>query len=110
MLKKQNRLSRTQFNTHFRSGKRHHFEHLTIIHSSGPTFLSAVVVGKKVAKSAVRRNTLRRRVFARLSQVQNESSPTGVFIIIIKPSFNSLSRAAADELVHKSIAVLLQST
>jgi hypothetical protein len=45
-----------------------------------------------------------------LSQVQNESSPTGVFIIIIKPSFNSLSRAAADELVHKSIAVLLQST
>jgi ribonuclease P protein component len=107
MLKKANRLSRTQFSEYFRSGKRHHFEHLTIIYSPTVVFIAAVVVGKKVAKSAVRRNTLKRRVVARLVQVRTESATTGVFIIIIKPSFNSLSRAAADEFFHKSIAGLL---
>jgi len=107
MLKKANRLSRTQFSEYFRSGKRHHFEHLTIIYSPAPTFLAAVVIGKKVAKGAVRRNTLKRRVLARLVQVQKESAATGVFIIILKPSFNSLPRAAADEFFHKSIAGLL---
>jgi len=109
MLKKANRLSRTQFSEYFRSGKRHHFEHLTIIYSPAPTLRCAVVIGKKVAKGAVRRNTLKRRVFARLSQTQKEFASNGVFIIILKPSFNSLSRAAADEFFHKSIAGLLQS-
>jgi len=110
MLKKANRLSRTQFTEYFRLGKRHHFEHLTVIYSPTPTFFAAVVVGKKISKGAVRRNTLKRRVLARLSQVQKESAVTGVFIIILKPSFNSLSRTAADEFFHKSIAGLLQST
>jgi len=110
MLKKANRLSRTQFSKYFRLGKRHHFEHLTIIYSPTPTFGCAVVVGKKVAKGAVRRNTLKRRLLARIAQLQKESAVTGVFIIIIKPSFNSLPRAAADEFFHKSIAALIQST
>jgi ribonuclease P protein component len=109
MLKKAHKLSRTQFTEYFRIGKRHHFEHLTIIHSPAKTFLCTVVVGKKVAKSAVKRNTIKRRVFARLFLIQKEYTPTGVFIIIIKPSFHSLSRAAADEFFHKSIAGLLQS-
>jgi len=110
MLKKVHRLSRTQFTEYFRIGKRYHFEHLTIIHSPAPVFLCAVVVGKKVAKSAVRRNTLKRRVSARLSQVHKEQELTGVLIIILKPSFNSLSRVAADEFFLKSIAGLEEST
>lgn len=110
MLKKSHRLSRIQFSEYFQSGKRHHFTHLTIIHSPAPTFLCAVVVSKKVAKGAVRRNSLKRRVFARLAQVQKEYGPTGVFIILLKPSFNTLPRVAADEFFHKSIATLLKST
>jgi ribonuclease P protein component len=110
MLKKANRLSRMQFTEYFRLGKRHHFEHLTVIYCPNLTFFAAVVVGKKVSKGAVRRNTLKRRVLARLAQVQKEWVVTGVFIIILKPSFNSLPRTAADEFFHKSIAGLLQST
>ena len=110
MLKKANRLSRTQFSDSFRSGKRYHFEHLTITYSPAALFMCAVVAGKKVAKSAVRRNALKRRVYARLAHVHKDQALTGVFIIVLKPSFNSLSRAAADEFFHKSIAGLLQST
>jgi ribonuclease P protein component len=110
MLKKIHRLTRSQFTQYFQTGKRHYFEHLTIIYSPAPTFLCAVVVGKKVAKGAVRRNTLKRRIFARLAKIQKEYSPNGVVIIILKPSFNSLPRAAADEFTHKSIAAVLKST
>ena len=110
MLKKTNRLSRTQFTEYFKSGKRYHFDHLTILYSPAPTLLSAVVVSKKVAKSAVKRNTLKRRVFARLASIHKQQALSGVFIIILKPSFASLSRVAADELVHKSIAAVYKST
>ena len=110
MLKKSNRLSRTQFTEYFRSGKKYHYEHLTIIYTPTLSFAGAVVVSKKVSKSAVRRNTLKRRVFARLAHIQTETRCTGVFIIILKPSFNLLTRSAADELVYKSIAALHKST
>jgi ribonuclease P protein component len=110
MLKKNNRLSRTEFSKYFKTGKRFHFDELTVVYSPAPTFLCAVVVSKKVSKGAVRRNTLKRRVYARLSKIQKEYVTMGVFIVILKPSFNSVTRAAADELVHKSIVEVLKNT
>jgi ribonuclease P protein component len=110
MLKKSNRLSRTEFSEYFKTGKRYHFDHVTVVYSPAQTFLCAVVVSKKVSKGAVRRNTLKRRVYTRLAKFQKEDAATGVFIILLKPSFNSVVRTAADELVHKSIAAVLKST
>jgi len=109
MLKKTNRLTKAQFDQYFKSGKKHHFSHLTIIYQPFPTLLGSVVVGKKVSKSAVRRNTLRRRVYARFTVLTSEKSTTGVFIIILKPTYNSLTRAAADEFLVESIEAILQT-
>ena len=109
MLKKTHRLTQKQFDTFFALGKRKHFKHLTIITHPHDTFLAAVVAGKKVSKSAVRRNTLRRRVYARLAHSLSEQSLTGVYIVLLKPSYNSLSRAAADEFLAESIAVTTQT-
>jgi len=108
MLKKENRLSTAQFDSYFKKGKRFHFEHSTVIYHDYPTLLCAVVVGKKVSKIAVRRNTIRRRIYSRFTVCQKELSLVGVFIIIIKPSFNVLSRKAADEFVTQSIAATQQ--
>jgi len=110
MIKKSSRLTRTQFSEYFNSGRRHHFTHFTLIYLPTPTFACAVVVGKKVAKGAVRRNTLKRRVLARLAYLHKEQTLKGVFIIILKPSYNTLTRTAANEFMSKSIAAFTQST
>lgn len=110
MLKKQDRLSKTEFDTYFASGKRFHFAHLTIIFSPFPSLRGTVVVGKKVSKSAIRRNTLRRRIYARLRLLGAEKDLKGVFIIITKPSYNSLSRVAADEFFTESIVAVQEKT
>ena len=83
MLAKSNRLSTTAFEQHFKSGKRFHFTHCTIIYSPLDTLHGSVVVSKKVSKKAVTRNTIRRRVYAKIRSVCENSQSTGVFIIII---------------------------
>lgn len=109
MFKKSERLSRSEFSEYFRIGKRHHFSHCTIITAPHQTRKAAVVVGKKVAKSAVRRNTIKRRVYAALRALL-PASHQGVIIILIKPTYNSLTRQAADSSLRESIAEVLKST
>ena len=92
MLKKTERLSRTDFNSFFKAGRRHNTEHVTIIYSPHSSFHASVVVGKKVHKHAVVRNTLRRRVYGQLYALKT-SNHKGVFIVLLKPSFNSLTKA-----------------
>ncbi len=108
MLKKTHRLTKPQFDTYYQKGKKHHFAHLVVVTHPAPTFLGSVVVGKKVSKSAVRRNALRRRVYARLSQLHTELGLSGVYIVILKPGYNSLTRIAANELLTQSIVALEQ--
>lgn len=93
MLKKTERLSRTDFNTFFKKGRRHNTEHISVIFTPHPSFHASVVVGKKVHKHAVVRNTLRRRVYGQLYVLKSLNN-TGVFIVILKPSFNTLTKAA----------------
>lgn len=109
MFKKTERLNRAEFSEFFRIGKRCHFPYLTIITSPFSTRKVSVVVGKKVAKSAVRRNLLKRRMSALLRGLLVENKHHGVFIIIIKPTFNSLSKKTADELSTQSIVQVLKS-
>ena len=109
MFKKTERLSRSEFSEYFRIGKRHHFPHLTIITKPINSRKVSVVVSKKVAKSAVRRNTIKRRVYAILRNLLVAAEYKGVLIVIVKPTLNSLPRKAVDELLTESIAQVLKS-
>lgn len=107
MFKKRERLNRSEFSHYFEIGLRKHSKYLTFIILPSPTRKVAVVVGKKVAKSAVKRNTIRRRVYAVLrKQLQNYH---GVFIVLVKPSLAALPRKAAELEVITAIAQVTKS-
>ena len=104
MLARPQRLSTKQFDQYFKSGRRWHFVNCTIIYTPLPTLHGSVVVGKKVSKQAVTRNTIRRRVYAQLRQVCSVTNTSGVFIINIKPSYTALTRKAAQLEIATNIA------
>ncbi len=110
MFKKSERLSKSEFTHFFGVGARRHTKHLTVITFPypNPNLKVAVVVGKKVAKSAVRRNTLKRRVSASLRKVLEQQS-AGVFIVLVKPSFATLPRKTAEQEVVNAIAQVMKS-
>lgn len=106
MLKQKERLSREQFAHYGRVGKKVHAEYVSLSRSNSPTFHGSVVVSKKVAKSAVTRNTLRRLVYAQLYGVKCAGA-TGVFIVFLKPGAAAISKAAlrvaVRELIERSV-------
>lgn len=102
MLKKTQRVQRADFAGFLKNGKRFHATHMTIVFTPFPTFHASVVVSKKVAKLAVTRNTLRRRVYAKLAALKNKEK-TGVFIAVLKPSFGALTKKMAQEEVTQLI-------
>ena len=110
MLAKSARLSKKQFDEYFKTGKRFHFTHCTIIYTPLSSLHGSIVVGKKVSKKAVTRNTIRRRVYAQLRSVCDTNATTGVFIIIIKPAYTQLSRKAALVDISAHIAEVIKKT
>jgi ribonuclease P protein component len=96
MLAKPQRLSRVQFSSFFKSGKRKHAEVATVIYTPYPTFHGSVVVSKKVAKKAVDRNKIRRQIYSQLYLLKKQTY-TGVFIVLVKPGFVTLARKQALE-------------
>jgi len=86
MLKKHHRLTVAAFDAHFKSGKRRHGTYLQLIHSPAPVFHGAVVVGKKVYKTAVGRNRLRRQLYAVLFEYKQQKNNPGVYIALVKPA------------------------
>ena len=104
MFKKSERLNRIAFTKYFKIGRRYHTDDFTLIYSPAPVRGVAVVVGKKVFKNAVERNTLRRRVYGAARVVLNDA--TGVYVIITKPSAKNLNQAK----IAPAIASLLAST
>jgi ribonuclease P protein component len=65
-------------------------------------------VSKKVSKSAVTRNTLRRRVYAKLG-AQSVKKQTGVFVVVLKPTFAALTRKEAGEEISCLIVKITKS-
>jgi ribonuclease P protein component len=108
MLKKAERVPRSDFAAFFKQGRRFHSDNATVVFTPYPTFHASVVVSKKVSKSAVIRNTLRRRVYAKLS-VQSAVKQTGVFVVVLKPSFAKLSRTEASEEISRLIVKITKS-
>ena len=109
MFKKGERCDKAAFKKIFTTAKRHHFPHFLILTTNSQPRKAAVVVGKKVAKTAARRNTLRRRVYALLREELMKTNHPGGFVVLVKPSFNTLPRKTAYELLRKSIAEVIKT-
>ncbi|MFN3693263.1 MAG: ribonuclease P protein component [Candidatus Paceibacteria bacterium] len=84
MVATQNRIPRAQFPAYFASGKRFHSEYFTLVYTKATDFRVSVVVSKKVAKSAVDRNRLRRRAYGVIERLNREHAVGGIYIILYK--------------------------
>ncbi len=111
MFKKTERLSSKEFSAYFKSGKRQHSPEFTMITSPLPAGRKiAVVVGKKVSKTAVGRNRLRRFVYAQLRQEFGEKDYKGALLLIMKPAFLKLTKKEAVAAVRRVVVQLQKST
>lgn len=97
MLAKKNRLSRDEFNRFFSLGKKVHTPYFQLIHLATEPFKVSVVVSKKVAKTAVQRNKIRRRIYDIVRNHQKQYSITGVYIFLTKPPITTLPYATLKE-------------
>ncbi len=84
MLPKKERLSRKEFNRFFSIGKRIHSPSFQVVFVPYATLHASVVVSKKVAKSAVRRNKIRRQIYDIVRNYRSERQIHGVFIFFTK--------------------------
>lgn len=99
MLKKRERLTAAMFDRFFSSGRRVHGTYVQLVYTPFPQFHGAVVVGKKLLRSAVARNKLRRRIYAALYSVRRTEDMTGVYILLAKPpAITAPYGALADEI------------
>lgn len=94
MLPKTKRLTKAEFDRFFKVARRQHSPNLQLLYTPQDTFSGAVVVGKKVFKQAVKRNQMRRRLYAALYRHHIRRDTTGVYIIIAKPGAKSVTRTA----------------
>ena len=109
MLRKQERLSRSEFQNFFNSGRKTHSPHLTLVYAPYPTLHAAVVVGKKVSKKSPVRNTIRRRVYGILYRELKLNKKTGVYIVLVKPSYQSLGRIKQQAVTKELIGQVLKT-
>lgn len=98
MLKKKERLTKAEFDHYFKVGRRSHTPTLQLISHPHETFHGAVVVGKKVYKSAVKRNRLRRQLYDVLYKLHRQGViKNQVYLVIAKPTLARLSRHECKE-------------
>lgn len=107
MLPKKKRLTTAEFSRFFASGRRIQGTYIQLIYTPHPTFHGAAVAGKKVYRSAVKRNKVRRRLYDALYRAHCRDALTGVYIVIAKPlaasaDFDTL-RTELDALLQKSV-------
>lgn len=94
MLKKRERLTKALFSRFFKEGHRIHGTYVSLVFSPHPSFHGAAVVGKKVEKSAVARNRLRRQIYGALYNLRRTDALTGVYILLAKPGAKGATYAA----------------
>jgi len=105
MLSKKKRLTKKEFDAVFQTGKRIHSPALQLIYKKDDCFHGAAVVGKKVYKSAVGRNRLRRRLYGVLYTYYKNNPLQGTFILIAKPALKDVKK---DVFAHEVEKVLNQ--
>jgi len=92
MLAKKARLSRKEFDHFFAVGKRLHSPLFQVIYKESAASHGSAVVGKKVAKRAVDRNTLRRRMYGILYPYLKSAQTPRTVIVIAKAGARTLAR------------------
>ncbi len=85
MVSRTERIDRKHFLELFTAGKRLHSQYAQVVYRSTPNPAFSVVVSKKVAKQAVDRNCLRRRVYGVIERLLKENPVQISGIIILKP-------------------------
>lgn len=110
MLPKKERLSRQEFNRFFSLGKRTHSPAFQVVYSPFAELHVSVVVPKKIAKSAVKRNKIRRRMYDIVRRYRTEVGVVGVFIFLVKPAVLTLSYQNLREEVQKFISNVTKRT
>lgn len=85
MLPRSNRHTREAFDLTFRDAKRKHLAFGQVLFAPAPDLKVSVVIGKKVEPTAVGRNRLRRRLYARLEDLKKDGR-MGHFIVIASPA------------------------
>lgn len=86
MITKKERLNKKAFNRSFSKGVRIHTSSLVCIYQKSNQQQVAVVVSKKIARRAVVRNKIRRRVYNGVRAVCAKEQCTGVYIFLVKKS------------------------
>jgi ribonuclease P protein component len=109
MVAKQARISRTDFPAILQSGKRFHSTHASAVVVPAPTPRVSVVVSKKVAKQAVDRNRLRRRVYGVAERFIAESPLPYAVIFLLRPGALRVARQALAEEVAGLLAQIMKS-
>lgn len=105
MFPKKKRLTKKAFNRFFASGKRHHTPAFQLIYNretdADEPFQVAASVSKKVYKSAVARNRLRRQMYHAL-----QAGPLlrGAYIVIAKPAAKDLSYLEVEGAIRKLVS------
>jgi len=103
MLSKKERLSRKEFSRFFSLGKRSNSKIFTLVYSPHPTFQASVVVPKKVEKSAVKRNKIRRQIYDIVRSHQKTEDFVGVFIFLLKSNTKELKH---EEVIEEVLEII----
>ena len=103
MLPKKKRLSRKEFSHFFSIGKKTHTSKFFIVYSINKTLHTSVVVSKKIEKSAVKRNKIRRQIYDIVRNYQNGKTLTGVYIFVAKPEIQNMKYCEMKGVVEKTI-------
>jgi ribonuclease P protein component len=109
MLKRINRLTHHEFKACFDTGRKIHTPGATIITAPSPTWGVAVVVPKKVKKTAVARNRLRRVVYAAIrAGVIPTKSHQIVIIKTLPQNQATLTTEALEQIISRINQVTVQ--
>jgi len=111
MLKASARLSREEFMKAFKGARRVRFPGIQVLYSPDSSFKVSAVVSKKIASTAVRRNYMRRSVYA-AARDWYTSAPhaTGTYIFVLQSDAKSISISTLRDSVMLGIESFLPPT
>ena len=103
MLPKKERLTSKMFDRFFSSGRRINSDLWQIVYVPSSDFRAAVVVGKKIDKSAVKRNRLRRQVYNLLYRYHKYHQRNGAYLILTRPPIKTTTFAEIKDKLHSTL-------
>lgn len=106
MLKKSARLTTAAFDAAFAAGRRLHTPYFQLIYVPAASFHASAVAGKKVAKTAVGRNRLRRQMYGALYRASKQTPLPYTVILVAKPALAKLSSKAVAPAVVEVLQLL----